>query len=273
MRESRMTEDERLIERIEKAAREGAKEGVVDTLKKNGKLAYRTGRALLIKIIVVAVIAIIVVFGVTQLHPFQKLRDQLGREEDVEGHDLTLKNNGFWGYTVADFSEVILGDSEQLKKLEVFSQDMTEMVELTKAGLGKIKLFSKSKFYTYHGTATFIVDLGKLNDECIELDEENQIVILKIPHAVAKIDITLEEMEIGDTQKGMLAFGELSMNDEDSKKLYSEAKKNMEEKLISDNVQEKADRMAKMSVWEIYQPMITEMAKGYSLEIQFMESK
>ena len=30
----------------------------------------------------------------------------------------------------------------------------------------------------------------------------------------------------------------------------------MEEKLDADNIQEKADRMAKLSVWEIYQPMV-----------------
>lgn len=63
-----------------------------------------------------------------------------------------------------------MGDSSQLKKLEVFSQDMSEMVELTKAGLAKIKLFSKSKYYTYHGIATYTVDLGKLTNNCILLD-------------------------------------------------------------------------------------------------------
>lgn len=124
-----------------------------------------------------------------------------------------------------------MGDSSQLKKLEVFSQDMSEMVELTKAGLAKIKLFSKSKYYTYHGIATYTVDLGKLTNNCILLDEENQTVILKIPHAAMEIDIPLEEMEIGDTQKGLLAFGELSMNDDESKnyilKRKSEWKKNL----------------------------------------------
>lgn len=184
---------------------------------------------------------------------------------------LTLENNGVLGYTVADFSEVILGDSSQLKKLEVFSQDMSEMVELTKAGLAKIKLFSKSTYYTYHGIATYTVDLGKLTNNCILLDEENQTVILKIPHAAMEIDIPLEEMEIGDTQKGLLAFGELSMNDDESKKLYSEAKKRMEEKLDADNIQEKADRMAKLSVWEIYQPMVAGVANGYALDVHFID--
>ena len=141
----------------------------------------------------------------------------------------------------------------------------------TKAGLAKIKLFSKSKYYTYHGIATYTVDLGKLTNNCILLDEENQTVILKIPHAAMEIDIPLEEMEIGDTQKGLLAFGELSMNDDESKKLYSEAKKRMEEKLDADNIQEKADRMAKLSVWEIYQPMVAGVANGYALDVQFID--
>ena len=55
------------------------------------------------------------------------------------------------------------------------------------------------------------------------------------------------------------------------KKLYSEAKKRMEEKLDADNIQEKADRMAKLSVWEIYQPMVAGVANGYALDVQFID--
>ena len=264
-------DDERLIERIEAAAREGAKAGIQESLKGNLKKGNSIFGAMAIKVIVFAIVIVAALVVVKKVLPFSDLKDQFSKEEDVEGHDMTLENNGFLGYTVADFSEVILGDSSQLKKLEVYSQDMSQVVELTEAGLGKIKAFTKSKFYTYHGTAIYTVDLGELDKDSIELDEENQMVILKIPHAKYEINIPLDKMEIGDTQKGLLAFGELSANDEESQKLYAEAKKHMETKLEEDNIQEKADRMAKLSVWEIYQPLITGVAKGYVLEVQFVE--
>ena len=45
----------------------------------------------------------------------------------------------------------------------------------------------------------------------------------------------------------------------------------MEEKLDADNIQEKADRMAKLSVWEIYQPMVAGVANGYALDVHFID--
>ena len=43
----------------------------------------------------------------------------------------------------------------------------------------------------------------------------------------------------------------------------------MQEKLDEENVIEEADRFAKMSVWEIYQPIIDKVTTGYSLEVEF----
>lgn len=261
--------DEQLVEKIAQAARQGAKEGAEEVLK-NKKVGNGISVFWMKKILLAGII-IVIAIGISHFNPFQGLRSQFSKEENVEGHDLTLENNGFFGYTVADFAEVILGDSEQLKKLEVYSQDMSEIVEFTQAGLGKIKLFSKSKYYTYHGIAIYTVDLGELNENSIALDEEHQTVILKIPHTMVEVDVPMEKMEIGDTQKGVLAFGDLSANDEQMKQLTTEAKKHMEDKLVEDNIQEKADRMAKLSVWEIYQPLVAGVARGYALEVQLAE--
>ena len=42
-----------------------------------------------------------------------------------------------------------------------------------------------------------------------------------------------------------------------------------EEKLALDNVLQTADRFAKLSVWEIYSPIIKSVAKDYTLEVVF----
>ena len=43
----------------------------------------------------------------------------------------------------------------------------------------------------------------------------------------------------------------------------------MQKKLDEDNVAAIADRFAKLSVWELYNPIIKGVAKEYSLEVVF----
>ena len=64
-------------------------------------------------------------------------------ETAVEDHDLTLINHRIFGYKTADFAEAILGDEEELKKLEVYSREVSDVATLTQAGLFKAKAFSK----------------------------------------------------------------------------------------------------------------------------------
>ena len=56
-------------------------------------------------------------------------------ETAVEDRDLTLINHRIFGYKAADFAEAVLGDEEQLKKLEVYSREVSDVSTLTQAGL------------------------------------------------------------------------------------------------------------------------------------------
>lgn len=262
--------DDDFIKRVEDAAREGAIKGVKESRKFEG--IFLKGKLIKSIISLIGLVGIIFVLSMVldKWNPFGGFKDMFSQESDVEDHDMTFENNGMLGYKVADFEDVILGDSSKLKKLEVYSQEMSQMVQLTQAGLGKLKIFSKSKYYTYHGTAVYTVDLSDLDKKCIKLDEESLTVYLTIPHAkMTTLDIPQDKMEIGDTQKGVLAFGELSMSDEESKQIMARAREDMTAQLIEDKVPEQADQIAKLTVWELYQPLITEMAPGYSLKVEF----
>ena len=76
-------------------------------------------------------------------------------------------------------------------------------------------------------------------------------------------------MEVGDVDRGLLGIGEISTTPEENQKLQSEARKKMQEKLDAENTISEADRFAKMSVWEIYQPIINKVTSGYSLKVDF----
>lgn len=96
------------------------------------------------------------------------------------------------------------------------------------------------------------------------------MITLKIPHAVQEeINIPEDEIQFGDTTKGLLAFGDIKMTAEQAAQIQAEARKKMQKKLDEDNVAAIADRFAKLSVWELYNPIIKGVAKEYSLEVVF----
>ena len=244
------------LAKVEEAAREGAKQG---------SKGARGGIRPLETIKTIILIAMIVGIGwmVYRFNSFTgNLKDIVSREIPVEEHDLTLENHGVLGYTAADFQEAILGDSEQLKKLEVYKQNVSDAVQLTNTGLANLKIFSKTQLLTYKGVATYTVDLGKLTKDDITLDEDAMTVHIKIPKPeLDPININEDDIEFGDVERGLLG-------PEQNQEVQSEARNKMMEKLEAENVQEKADRFAALSVWEIYQPIIDKVTTGYSLVVE-----
>ncbi len=192
-------------------------------------------------------------------------------EESVEGHDMTLRNFKFFGYKVADFEDAILGDEEELKKLEVYSRAVSDVVTLTQAGLGKIEAFTKYQYITFHGNAIYTVDLSKLKKGDISMDEDSKTVTIKVPKPVLEpINIPSEDIEFGEVEKkSIFAFGDIKVTPEEQAKVETEAKNKMMERLEEDNVQEEAEMAAEHAVWEIFQPMVSGVSGKYSLKVEF----
>ena len=65
----------------------------------------------------------------------------------------------------------------------------------------------------------------------------------------------------------MLAFGDLKLTAEQQKRLEQGALEKMKLKLLDDDIQNEADRFAKQVIWELYQPVTSNVAPGYTLEI------
>lgn len=192
-------------------------------------------------------------------------------ETAVEDHDLTLINHRIFGYKAADFAEAVLGDEEQLKKLEVYSRDVSDVATLTQAGLFKIKAFSKYQYITYNGKAVYTVDLSGLKAEDITLDEETKTVTMKVPvPQLEPINIPSENIQFGDVRKEtVFAFGDIKLTPEQQAKVETEAKNKMLEKLEAENVAADAQKAAEHSIWEIFQPVISKLSSKYTLKIEF----
>ena len=254
--------DEELLERIEKAAKDGARKG-----SKSG--------GIISKLISLAVVLLIVCGGVYYIrYSFQKgwsdFKEQFTFESEANSHDMVLEDEGFLGYTAADFADAVLGDTKQLKKMEVYEAEIADVVTLTDTGLANLKIFSKTQLITYNGIATYTVDLSKLTEDDFKLDEEEKTLTVYIPHAKREtINIPSDKMEFGDTEKGWLAFGDISMTAAQLSEVETEARSRMEDKLEELNESENADKFAKMTVWELYQPLVSNVSAEYKLEVDF----
>ena len=191
-------------------------------------------------------------------------------ETAVENHDLTLINHRIFGYKAADFAEAVLGDEEQLKKLEVYSREVSDVATLTQTGLFNIKAFSKYQLITYNGKAIYTVNMSGLTADDITLDEEPKTVTMKVPAPVLEpINIPSESIQFGDVEPEAFAFGKIKLTPEQQAEAETKAKEGMLQKLEAENVAEDARMAAEHSIWEIFQPMISNLSSKYTLKVEF----
>lgn len=188
----------------------------------------------------------------------------------VEEADLTLDNDGALGYTAADFQNAVLGGASEHQELIVFEQELSVPTTITKAGLGNLAIFSKMKSVTYYGRGVYTVDLSRMDSEHIRVDEKAMTVTIVIPHTVLQyVNAELDKTEFEETDKGLLAFGEIKLTPEETKLLETTVMDTMREKLDSQEMYDEADRFAILKTWEIFQPLITAVSPLYKVETVF----
>ena len=191
-------------------------------------------------------------------------------DSDADTHDTVLEDQSIFGYKAADFENAVLGDGSKLKKLEVYTQEVSDVSTITDTGFINWSIFTKTKLITYNGTAVYTVDLSTLKKSDIQFNEEEKTITLKIPHAQQEeINIPEDKIQFGDTSGGFLAFGELKLTPEQAAQVQAGAREKMQAKLDEDHVLETADRFAILSVWELYSPIIKGVGKDCSLQVEF----
>lgn len=193
-------------------------------------------------LITVGLILLVVFYGIKLYKGFEMNTKIL---EPVENHDLTIDNNGFLGYTAVDFEEAVLGTAKKEALLVVDEQEISVVTTTTKAGLFNLGVFSKNQSVTFVGMSQYAVDLKKLTKENISVDNESHTVTVKVPHAefhLVKIDHN--KTIFADTEKGLLAFGDIKMTQEESNEIEKEATARLEDKAKELEPMKKADQYA-----------------------------
>ena len=257
-KKNEIEERKELLKQVEKAAHKG-------TVK-----AKFTSGFLQVGIILAAIV-LLAVFVMSKIDSVNKKMETLfAFDSKVGEHDLVLENNGIFGYTAADFQDAILGDSRQLRKIEVFTQEISEATTITQAGFLNWSAFSKNQIITFTGTAVYTVDLSSLKQTDILYDQDQRIITLYIPHAQQEeINMPESNIKFGDTEKGLLAFGDIKLTAQQHADVMSGARAKIQEKLDQDRVIDQADRFARLTVWELYSPIVKGVARDCSLEVEF----
>lgn len=173
--------------------------------------------------------------------------------------------------TAAEFQPVIIEKFNEESELVVCTVETTETLDLKRMGILDWSILNKTQTLKYKGIGTFYVDLSSLGEKNIWLDNDRKAVIIEIPHTkMAPIEIDPEKFEAGETQKGLLAFGELKFTPQEYNDLEKEVRSRIYEAVHTESNLKKADENAVTEMKKIYEPVVKLIDDDYTVEIEFI---
>ncbi len=171
------------------------------------------------------------------------------------------------GYNAVDFSNAILGESRERKELVVMEQDV-EVTSQISQDLLNIALFAKQKIIRSFGTGVYTVDLAALCAEDIVLDEDTCIITVTIPHAgLSYVGVDVERTEFEDTQKALLAVGDIKLTAEQKHVLDQSVDTALHERLSDPALLTKADEIALNKARELFQAPVSALSETYVVKV------
>ena len=217
--------------------------------------------------VLIAAIAVTLLWGLVKgKHVFKDNYD-----DGIEQIDLdTIYLNG--SKVEVDFSEVIIGTQEEMRKLIVSTQEATVSTELTSELIRQLdfNFLKKTQKVSYTGNGYFVVDLDNLTKENIIQNKQKKQITIKIDHAYLQaIEIDPEKIIIDEVKEGLLARGDIKLTVKDYNAIEKELRNRMEEKFNTAENGQNADKIALQMVKEVYEPVIKAIDSSYELNVEF----
>lgn len=188
--------------------------------------------------------------------------------EQIDINTIYLENSG----VEVDFSEVLLSNQEETRKLIVSTQEAAVSTELSDKLIQKLDFdfLKKTQKVSYTGTGYFVVDLDNLTKESIVQDKENKVITIKIGHAYLQaIEIDPDKIIVDEVKKGLLAWGDLELTVNDYNAIEKELRNRLEAKFNTAENGQEADKTALRMVKEVYVPIVKAIDKDYSVAVEF----
>lgn len=171
------------------------------------------------------------------------------------------------GYNDVEITQAILGEVRDKNQLIVMEQDIEVQTEISRT-LANIPLFEKTKTIYSYGTGAYALDLSAITEGAISFDHHRKEVIMQIPHAaLAYVDPDFSKTKFGDTEKALLAFGDIKMTQEQENVVNKEIEDAMWNKLNTDNRLAVADLKSVQQVKKLLAPIVQEINEDYTLKV------
>lgn len=251
--------------------KELAKEISTEVVSQMKKSMPKTSIFTMIKdLISIALIIVVVIFGV-------KIYNGLGfngpkEVAPVEEHDVTLDNKGFLGFTVADFEDVVVGAATKEALLMVTEQEVSVVTTITQTGLFNWNVFTKNQPVTYYGDAEYTVNLKDITGQSISVDNDTNTVTIKVPHVeMHKVAFNPTKTKLGDPDKGLLAFGDIKLDQDQQKEVETGAIEKLTSRAKEADLMNKADEYAIYVLRDFFETAIGSVAKTYRVKIEFAD--
>ena len=171
-----------------------------------------------------------------------------------------------------DFSEVIVGNHKETRKLIVSTQEATVSTDLTDRLIQALDFdfMKKTQKVSYTGKGYFVVDLDNLTKDNIIQNKTNKTITIQIDHAYLQaIEIDPNKIKIGDVKESLLARGDIELTLKDYNTIEKELRNQLESKFDTVTNGQKADTIALEMVKAVYEPIIKAIDSSYDLYIEF----
>lgn len=188
--------------------------------------------------------------------------------EQIDINSIYLESSG----VEVNFSEVLLGNQEETRKLIVSTQEATVSTELSDKVIQKLDFdfLKKTQKVSYTGCGYFVVDLDQFTKESIIQDDENKVVTIKIGHAYLQaIEIDPDKVIVDEVKKGLLTWGDIELTVKDYNEIEKELRNRLEAEFNTAENGQKADETALRMVKEVYEPIVRAIDSQYNVVVQF----
>ena len=235
----------------------------IKTFFEKNKRKLRNVEMCVTAILVVVVIAWVCAQGPNPLH--------MDTDDGIERIDLDTIYLEASGVEV-NFSEVILSDHNETRKLIVSTQTGQVSTELTDRLIEKLDFdfLKKTQSVSYNGTGYFVVDLDDLTAANVIQDHDKKTVTIRIGHAYLEaIEINPNNIIIDEVKEGLLARGDIELTVADYNAIEKELRTRLEDKFDTVANGQKADDIALRMVKEVYEPIVKAIDRKYDVIVEF----
>ena len=217
--------------------------------------------------ILAAILIIVLIAGLIRENNASHLEMSDGIEQ-IDLDTIYLKSSG----VEVNFSEIILSDHKETRKLIVSTQEGKVSTELTDRLIKQLdfSFLKKTQTVSYTGTGYFVVDLDNLTAANIIENNDKRTITIKIDHAYLQaIEIDPNNIIIDEVKEGLFARGDIELTVADYNAIEKDLRTRLEKKFDTAANGQEADALALKMVKEIYEPIVKAIDRRYSVIVEF----